>query len=104
MIHHDSKADPVDWKRKLADYRSVRQSVALSDREAWDLHERLGAAEEMLLAQPAPDNAAVIVKLRIIWDDDELQSEIDYGRGKRTVLDDLRRLKACCGGPDKSKH
>jgi hypothetical protein len=103
------KGDPAAWKKKLAVYKLIRQedeeSVALSDKESWDLHERLGTAEETLLAQPAPDIDAVIFKLtKVIWDDDELHSDIDYGRGKRTVLDDLRRLKACCGGPDKSKH
>jgi hypothetical protein len=100
-------ADRAAWKRKLATYEDVRleeeESIALSDREAWDLHERLGSAEERLHAQPAPDTEAVIAKLRIIWDEDELLSDIDYGNGKRTVIEDLRRLKACCSSPGQAE-
>jgi hypothetical protein len=104
MPPHYVPTDSAAWEEKLADYLSVRQSVARSDKESWELHVRLGAAEETLLAEPAPDTEAVIAKLKIIWDDDELQSEIDYGRGKRKVLDDLNRLKASSGSPGQTKH
>jgi hypothetical protein len=101
------KADAVAWEQALADYEALllerENAASRSEVELDVLYESIAVAEEKVLAQWAPNAEALIEKLKIIWDD-ELWSEIDNGAGKRLVLDDVRRLEACCGSPNQTKH
>ena len=97
-------ADPIAWQNALAEFKAARaefEKFASSDDEAKvdAIQYRVEQAEEAVLAQPAPDIAAVAEKLLIIWED-EVCSEIDNGAGKCMVIGDLRRLDGLSRGWD----
>ena len=81
------------WASAAANIDILHQQLGCAAENRSVLERRIAACEDHLLGLPAPDLAAVIRKLELLWDT-QLQGSDSEVCGKRTILDDLRRLAA----------
>ena len=96
MATGDLIADPVAWASALSDYRTARSAeeafTDLSKPGAQEAIDALATAEATLLDLPAPNLAAVVDKLLVIWGD-ELSLDTDETDRLCMVIGDLRRFQ-----------
>jgi hypothetical protein len=90
------KADRAEWEQDMAGYQSAKAAVGELQGSDQGLSvnatsERLFKSMGKLLDQPAPDIAAVIAKLFIVWADD-LESDSPGCDMQRIIIGDLRRI------------
>ena len=90
--------DPVAWEQARREFEEAVAAVERIGKRGRGIIaalDRFGAAQQALLALPAPDLGAVIYKLeRCIWQEDEIWDEHDdFSTGRRTVIGDLRRFQ-----------
>lgn len=98
MTHGYVTPDPAAWERARMEFEGALVAVERVGKRGRGIIaalDRFGAAQQALLALPAPDLEAVIYKLEhCIWEEDELHDEHDdFSTGRRTVIGDLRRIQ-----------
>ena len=96
MATGDLIADPVAWASALSDYRTARSAeeafTNYGEPGADEALAALESAEATLLDLPAPNLAAVVDKLLVIWGD-ELFLDTDVTDRQCMVIGDLRRFQ-----------
>ena len=90
-------ADTAAWATALAQYQTAHAAFTSlpdgSERSpAETLSDELVNAETALLDLHSPDLAAVVKKLEILWDEDELYADTEVAEHRRLVIGDLHRI------------
>lgn len=82
----------IEWEQRYSRLKEQHCHDAIDD-DNTRLYERFREAEDRLMLTPAPDAAAVLVKLEILWADEfrERQEE-----NERYIKRDLQQLAALC--------
>ena len=97
MAYGHVTADSAAWATALAQYQTAHAAFTslpdCSERSAIDdVSDDLIKAETAVLDLHSPDLAAVIKKLEILWDEEELFADTSAAGHRQMVIGDLHRI------------
>ena len=92
MAYASTTTPTLIWESAVAAYAAACRALEVAESNRLTAEDRRAAAEENLLATPAPHLAAVAIKLEAMWTDTGTIMAEPTGDAQRTLIADIKRF------------